>query len=187
MKGQSDLISAVVLVSVVLVMSVGFLGYASSLLSQKTAESDLNNLLQKEVANTVIYKELAMSNGTVFLGVVRVDGSRSTYHYLVVSGMGETYCSSGLIGGGEVLTNEVPASPSIVYVLTMDGQYVPLNTFTPFRNGGSVRLNRLPHEGVNELLKVTPSGGSGACWVVIFFTQANNNYYEVGRYYELKS
>ncbi|MEM0014750.1 MAG: hypothetical protein QXS42_03225 [Zestosphaera sp.] len=202
LKGQSDLISAVVLVSVVLVASVSFLSYASSLLAQRTAESDLNNFLQKEVANTVIYKEGVVKSSatppgtlTVYLGVVRVDSTATTYYYLALN---NTYCNmNGVIGGGDFLQVQgglsVPSSR--VYILLTDGQHLPLDTFTPYRSSATtVNLGVLPHRGGNELLMVnftkterkSPPANPN-CWVVILFVQAGNNYYEVGRYYEVKS
>ncbi|MEM2021526.1 MAG: hypothetical protein QXP80_04815 [Zestosphaera sp.] len=188
MRGQSDLISAVVLVSAVLVMSVGFLGYVSALLSQRTAESDLNNLLQREAANTLIYREYEEGE-VIYLGVIRIDGIKSVYHYLAVN---KTYCSiNGAISIGHYIPGiERPSSD--IYILTSDGQYVPLSTFTPFRTlMTSVPLNILPHGGSNELLEIDFSEATGSepsnpnCLVVILFTQVGNNYYEVGRYYEV--
>lgn len=187
MKGQADLISAVILVSVVLVMSISFLGYASSLLSQKTAESDLNNLLQREAANTLIYREYEDEEGGVlYLGVVRVDGTRGTYYYLAVN---KTYCSiNGAINGGYFKGGVLEVSSSRVYVVTSSGQYVPLSALAPSLS--TVPLNPLLHEGGNELLAVgdftvslnPPSTPN--CLAVILFTQVGGDYYEVGRYYE---
>lgn len=190
MKGQSDLISAVVLISAALVMSVSFLGYASSLLSEKTSENELNNLLQKEIANTVIYKEY-IKNETVYLGVVRVDGTKTTYYYLAVN---NTYCDiRGLISGGDfpqALSLAVPSSR--VYIMTTDGQYVQLSMLTPYKNSiTTVSLGLFHHEGGNELLKINFTNAipnspptNPNCLVIILFVQVNNNYYEVGRYYE---
>ncbi len=188
MRGQSDLISVVILVSAVLVMSVGFLGYASALMSQRAAESDLNNLLQREAANTFMYKEHEEGE-VIYLGVVRIDGVKSVYHYLAVN---KTYCSiNGAISTGHYLPG-VERPSSDIYVLTSDGQHVPLSTFTPFRTSmTSVPLNVLPHGGGNELLTIDFSLATGSeppnsnCLVVILFTQVGNNYYEVSRYYEV--
>jgi hypothetical protein len=189
-KGQADLISAVILVSVVLVMSISFLGYASSLLSQKTAESDLNNFFQKEIANTVIYKEYIRGE-TIYLGVVRVDGTETTYYYLAIN---NTYCSAnGVISGGDF--PQIPGlvvPSSRVYIMTNDNQYVQLSAFTPYMNSiTTVNLGFFHHRGGNELLIIDFTNAipnsppaSPNCLVIILFIQVNGNYYEVGRYYE---
>jgi|GEM_PF-1763711 len=189
-KGQSNLISALVLVSTALVMSIGFLGYASSLLSVRVSESELNNLLQKEIANTVIYREYIRGE-TIYLGVVRADGTETTYYYLAIN---NTYCSAnGVISGGDFPQIQGLAVPSSrVYIMTNDNQYVQLSAFTPYMNSiTTVNLGFFHHGGGNELLTIDFTNAipnsppaSPNCLVIILFIQVNGNYYEVGRYYE---
>lgn len=190
MKGQSEIITAVLLISVVLVLSVSFLSYAASLMSQKTTESELNNFLQTETANIFIYKENSVGS-VIYLGVIRIDGTSSTYYYLAVNG---TKCyPNGLISSDGYpegyLSSVWRTSSSSIYILTSDGTYVQLSSFPGFKQA-SIPLHRLDHDGGNVLLKIDLTNvgrgaGGGNCLAIIFFTPVNNNYYEVGRYYEV--
>ncbi len=176
-RGQASLISAVLLVSAALVLGIALASYASSVLGDANSERVKNDLLQKEASVTIIYDEYD-DNDTVYLGVIRIDGSPGRYYYLVVNGTGGS-CSDLSIFGSVASANGVPAYD--VYLLDVQGGYFPLSALIGQASKVELHTFSVPAGGEPYLLKVTFDPGA-TCKCVVFFTRIGDEYYEVGRF-----
>ena len=176
-RGQGSLISVTLLVSAALILGIALASYANSVLSEANLKREKNNLPQKETSITIIYDEYD-DNDSVYLGVIRIDGSPGLYYYLVVNGSG-TSCSDLDIFEGVASSTGVPAYD--VYLMDEQGGHFPISILVGQDAKVPLHAFSVPAGGKPYLIKVTFDPET-TCKCVVFFTKIGDEYYEVGRF-----
>jgi len=191
-KAQSEIITVTLLLGVVLVIGVSLASYVNTNLSLLTAENDVRNFIQNEISKTVAYKELD-TGSTLWVGILRIDGSKTTYYILVLN---VSHCYLSNVGVDDIInpdkissgTSGVPVglhfNPNKIYVLDEVGTYVPLKRFLSSSYTGYVPLAEVVYDGgkIPKLVGVE-YGRSAGCLIALVFISVNNELYEVGRLY----
>ncbi|MEM1678948.1 MAG: hypothetical protein QXV81_05080 [Ignisphaera sp.] len=83
MKGQSDLITTIVLVGVTIVIGVGLLAFAVPNISRLMAENSVKSALYEEQSNLIIYRELENST-TLCIGLLRISPAYIAYSIAIL-------------------------------------------------------------------------------------------------------
>lgn len=186
--GQANLFVVVMLVGLVLVLGVSLAGYFSTYVASVSSESSLKNAIQYEIANTVVYKEFD-SGTAVWLGLIRIDGSSTTYYMLVINTSScvwqriseENIVSNLLSNGLEGVRAGRSVDLNSVYILDPDGNHIPIKTY--YRGSSPITIYEIFVEAGGKPKLIGPIPHGGGCVEVVFLTLANNNYYEVGKVY----
>jgi len=187
-KAQSEILTITLLLGVVFIVGVSLASYVSINLSLLTTENDVRNFIQNEISKTVVYKELD-TGSTLWLGILRIDGSKTTYYVLVLN-VSHCYLSNvdaeNFINPSKISLGAytVGFNSNNIYVLDEAGTYIPLKRFLSPSFTDYILLTSVVYDGgkIPKLVGVE-YGKSAGCLIVFVFILVNNELYEVGRLY----
>lgn len=183
LRGQTELISAMILIGAVLVVGIAFSSLATSYVSSIVGRGRVEQVLMSEQANLVLYKEF--ENGTTLcLGVLRITPSTTRYAVTLFS-MDMKINSTGAIRIPVTTTTlskrSVPAS-SVHYVYM--GDYYPVS------GKGYVSVVEVPQDVIKNyvmqqkpfLVCIDKSSIPSQGAKIMFFIYIGSDLYEVGEW-----
>ncbi|MEM4514430.1 MAG: hypothetical protein QXZ41_07980 [Ignisphaera sp.] len=83
-RGQSEILSAVILIGITLIMGIGLVSIAVPTILRISEENNRRTLLINEQSNLVIYKEYETPTH-VYIGILRVEPSSTPYALAILS------------------------------------------------------------------------------------------------------
>lgn len=162
-RGESTLVSSIVLIGFALVIGVAMLSYSISLIAYYRSQVDLSTTLQSEVVNTLVnVVSYDNTTSTLWLLFKRIDGSKQGFFIVVEASGVYLNCSSILVynpsrDSNSILCDEqndclnssavTKVTPDKVYVYE-EGSVVDFSTYAKLRGytlPNSIEVCRVPN------------------------------------------
>jgi len=187
LRGQTEIISAMILIGAVVVVGIAFTALATSQVSNVVAQGQVQQLLISEQANLFLYKEYEDSN-KLCIGVLRISPSSIRYVIALVSGDDTQDLLAQNQAALSIPTSKASVSPiswntrSVYYVY--QGQYYPL----PMK--GYITVVRVPDDIIQNyvmqqkpfLICVDKTKFSSSPAKLLILIQVGDSLYEVGEW-----
>ncbi|MEM2698263.1 MAG: hypothetical protein QXF17_02955 [Ignisphaera sp.] len=190
-KGQSDLITTVILVGVTIVIGVGFLSFVAPNISRVVGESNMKAVLYEEQSNIVVYKEF--ENATqLCIGLLRIAPGTTVYSIAILDENLNSIINTSHTNlvyfppnPQPVATSRITPPKKVYYIAGGDYYpipheisvvYIPQNLTSNYIGKGRplllcIRKNSIPGDQMAR---------------IFILVSLNNNLYEVGRVYVSK-
>jgi len=181
--GQANILTVVLFVGLVIVLGASLASYISSYIANINSEQSLRNAIQREIANTVIYKEYD-DGSNLWLGLIRVDGTPATYFLLFINTSScniQQFNSQSIREIGVGIQKFV--APNNVYLLDQNGNPIPITIYYKDRYPLTMYQIYIATGGKPMLIGPINYSRVSGCRQIIFFISVNNNYYEVAKVY----